>query len=306
MLEEIDRGLLEKIAELHETPVGAYNIRKDGQGVERRSTENIEIATKADKPGIDVFVKPGTKNESVHIPVILTRENIDDPVYNDFDIGSGADVLIVAGCGIHSPGCGSSRHDGIHSFHVRSGARMRYVERHYGEGAAEAERILNPETLVEAESGSLVELEMVQIGGIDSTRRKTTVRLHDGARLVLTERLLTSLVQKASSLITIELVGEGSSAQVISRSVARDSSEQEYFFELVGRSECRGHIQCDAIIMDGARVSSTPKISALDSRALLVHEAAIGRLEAEQLVKLESLGLSGKEAEEAILDGFLG
>lgn len=306
MLEEIDRGLLEKIAELHETPVGAYNIRKDGQGVERRSTENIEIATKADKPGIDVFVKPGTKNESVHIPVILTRENIDDPVYNDFDIGSGADVLIVAGCGIHSPGCGSSRHDGIHSFHVRSGARMRYVERHYGEGAAEAERILNPETFVEAESGSLVELEMVQIGGIDSTRRKTTVRLHDGARLVLTERLLTSLAQKASSLITIELVGEGSSAQVISRSVARDSSEQEYFFELVGRSECRGHIQCDAIIMDGARVSSTPKISALDSRALLVHEAAIGRLEAEQLVKLESLGLSGKEAEEAILDGFLG
>jgi Fe-S cluster assembly scaffold protein SufB len=306
MLEEIDRGLLEKIAELHETPVGAYNIRKDGQGVERRSTENIEIATKADKPGIDVFVKPGTKNESVHIPVILTRENIDDPVYNDFDIGSGADVLIVAGCGIHSPGCGSSRHDGIHSFHVREGARMRYVERHYGEGAAEAERILNPETFVEAESGSLVELEMVQIGGIDSTRRKTTVRLHDGARLVLTERLLTSLAQKASSLITIELVGEGSSAQVISRSVARDSSEQEYFFELVGRSECRGHIQCDAIIMDGARVSSTPKISALDSRALLVHEAAIGRLEAEQLVKLESLGLSGKEAEEAILDGFLG
>jgi len=306
MLEEIDRGLLEKIAELHETPVGAYNIRKDGQGVERRSTENIEIATKADKPGIDVFVKPGTKNESVHIPVILTRENIDDPVYNDFDIGSGSDVLIVAGCGIHSPGCGSSRHDGIHSFHVREGARMRYVERHYGEGAAEAERILNPETLVEAESGSLVELEMVQIGGIDSTRRKTTVRLHDGARLVLTERLLTSLVQKASSLITIELVGEGSSAQVISRSVARDSSEQEYFFELVGRSECRGHIQCDAIIMDGARVSSTPKISALDSRALLVHEAAIGRLEAEQLVKLESLGLSEKEAEGAILDGFLG
>jgi Fe-S cluster assembly scaffold protein SufB len=306
MLEEIDRGLLEKIAELHETPAGAYNIRKDGQGVERRSTENIEIATKADKPGIDVFVKPGTKNESVHIPVILTRENIDDPVYNDFDIGSGADVLIVAGCGIHSPGCGSSRHDGIHSFHVRSGARMRYVERHYGEGAAEAERILNPETFVEAESGSLVELEMVQIGGIDSTRRKTTVRLHDGARLVLTERLLTSLAQKASSLITIELVGEGSSAQVISRSVARDSSEQEYFFELVGRSECRGHIQCDAIIMDGARVSSTPKISALDSRALLVHEAAIGRLEAEQLVKLESLGLSEKDAEAAILDGFLG
>jgi Fe-S cluster assembly scaffold protein SufB len=306
MLEEIDRGLLEKIAELHETPVGAYNIRKDGEGVERRSTENIEIATKADKPGIDVFVKPGTKNESVHIPVILTRENIDDPVYNDFDIGSGSDVLVVAGCGIHSPGCGSSRHDGIHSFHVREGARMRYVERHYGEGSAEAERILNPETFVEAESGSLVELEMVQIGGIDSTRRKTTVRLHDGARLVLTERLLTTLAQKASSLITIELVGEGSSAQVISRSVARDSSEQEYFFELVGRSECRGHIQCDAIIMDGARVSSTPKISALDSRALLVHEAAIGRMEAEQLVKLESLGLSEKEAEGVILDGFLG
>lgn len=305
MLEEIDRGLLEKIAELHETPVGAYNIRKDGQGVERRSTENIQIATKADKPGIDVFVKPGTRNESVHIPVILTRENIDDPVYNDFDIGAGSDVLVVAGCGIHSPGCGSSRHDGIHSFRVREGARMRYVERHYGEGAAGAERILNPETFVEAESGSLVELEMAQIGGIDSTRRKTTVRLHDGARLVLTERLLTTLAQRASSLITIELVGEGSSAQVVSRSVAKDASEQEYFFELVGRSECRGHIQCDAIIMDGARVSSTPKISALDSRALLVHEAAIGRMEAEQLLKLESLGLSGKEAEETILGGFL-
>lgn len=306
MLEEIDRGLLEKIADLHETPLGAYNIRKDGQGVERRTTANIDITTKADKPGIDVFVKPGTKNESVHIPVILTRENIDDPVYNDFDIGADSDVLVVAGCGIHSPGCGSSRHDGIHSFHVREGARMRYVERHYGEGSAEGERVLNPVTFVEAESGSLVELEMVQIGGIDSTRRETTVRLHDGAKLILTERLFTSLAQKASSRITIELVGEGSSAQVISRSVARDSSEQDYFFDLVGRNECRGHIQCDAIILDRAKVSSTPKISALDSRALLIHEAAIGRLEAEQLVKLESLGLSEKEAEEAILGGFLG
>jgi ABC-type transport system involved in Fe-S cluster assembly, permease component len=306
MLDGIDRTMLERIADLHGTPLGAYNIRKDGKGLERRTTATIDIATKTDKPGIDVFIKPGTKNESVHIPVILTRENIDDPVYNDFDIGEGADVLVVAGCGIHSPGRGSSRHDGVHSFKVRKGARMRYVEKHYGEGSAEGSRILNPVTFVEAESDSEVQLEMLQIGGIDSTERETTVRLHDNATLILTERLLTALDQRAISRITIELVGANSSAHVISRSVAKDSSEQEYRFDMVGRNACRGHIQCDAIIMHGAKVSSTPAISALDPRAQLIHEAAIGRIEAEQLIKLESIGLSEKEAEDTILEGFLG
>ena len=305
MLDKIDRTLLEQIADLHGTPLGAYNIRKNGSSEDRKTTHNIDIVTKTDKPGINITVKPGTKNESVHIPVILTAESITDPVYNDFDIGEESDVLVVAGCGIHSPGCGSSRHDGIHTFIVRKNAHMKYVEKHYGEGSDKSSRVLNPITVIEAEIGSVVELEMVQLGGIDATERETTVRLHDNAKLILTERLLTSGIQQAKSKIVIELIGEKSSARVISRSVAKDHSEQSYYFDLIGLSECRGHIQCDAIIMHDAKVTSVPKISALDSRAQLIHEAAIGRIESEQLLKLESIGLSEKEAEDTILNGFL-
>lgn len=305
MLSSLDKLMLEKVADLHDIPQGAYNIRKNGEGVQRNTTANIDIITKKDQPGIDVIVKPYTKGESVHIPVIVTEENINDLVYNTFEIGAHADVLVVAGCGIHNSGSRKSQHDGIHTFYVRQGARLKYVEKHYGQGEGKGERVLNPKTIIEAEEGAVVELELVQIKGIDSTKRDTEIRLQNNAKLIVTERLLTYLDQEAESNITVELAGAGSSAQIISRSVAQDNSRQEFYFDLIGRNKSRGHIQCDAIIMHNAQVFSTPKISASHSEAQLIHEAAIGRIESEQLIKLMSLGLSEKEAEDTILKGFL-
>ena len=304
MLDAIDKRLLEEVADLHEIPQGAYNIRKNGQGVERNTTANINIVTKQDKPGIDVTIKPGTKGESVHIPVILSA-GMDDLVYNTFEVGANADVLIVAGCGIHNPGSKKAQHDGIHEFFVRQGARMKYVEKHYGEGDGSGERILNPKTIIEVEENGIAELDMIQIKGVDHTIRDTEVRLHKNARLIVSERLLTYLKQTAESNITVELIGEDATAQVISRSVAQDESEQVFHLNMRGHAKCRGHIQCDSIIMHQAHVSSIPEISAFHSDAELVHEAAIGRIASEQLIKLMSLGLTEKEAEDTILQGFL-
>lgn len=305
MLNSLDKLMLEKVADLHEIPHGAFNIRKNGEGVQRNTTANIDIITKTDQPGIDVIVKPYTQGESVHIPVIVTEENINDLVYNTFEIGEYADVLVVAGCGIHNSGSRKSQHDGIHTFYVRKGAKLRYVEKHYGEGDGQGGRVLNPKTILEVEEGATVELELVQIKGIDSTKRDTEIRLAKNAKLVVTERLLTYQEQFAESTISVELNGAGSSAQIISRSVAQDHSKQDFYFDLIGRSASRGHIQCDAIIMHNAQVLSTPRISAHHSEAQLVHEAAIGRIESEQLIKLMSMGLTEKEAEDTILKGFL-
>ena len=305
MLNALDKLMLEKVADLHDIPKGAYNIRRNGEGVQRNTTANIDIVTKKDKPGIDIIVKPGTKGESVHIPVILTAEGMKDLVYNTFEIGEGADVLIVAGCGIHNSGTDTEQHDGIHEFFIRKGARIRYVEKHYGQGEGTGKRVLNPKTIIHAEDDAVVELELVQIMGVDDTRRDTQITLADRAKLIVTERLLTDFSQQAVSGIDIRIDGEDASAQVISRSVARGHSKQEFLFNLDGHSRCRGHIQCDAIIMDSAVVISTPKISAYNEYAQLVHEAAIGRLESQQLLKLMSLGLTEKEAEDTILKGFL-
>ncbi len=304
MLDEVDKRLLEEVADLHEIPHGAFNIRKNGRGIQRNTTANIDIVTKSDKPGIDVIIKPGTKNESVHIPVILSQ-GLDDLVYNTFEIGEGSDVLIVAGCGIHNPGSSQARHDGIHEFFVRKGSKMKYVEKHYGEGEGTGDRILNPKTIIEVEEGSVVELEMVQIKGVNKTLRETIVKLHKNARLIVSERLLTYLDQTAESDITVELLGEDSTAQVISRSVAQDESKQVFHLNMRGYASCRGHIQCDSIIMHKAQVSSIPEISAFNSEAQLIHEAAIGKIASEQLIKLMSLGLTEKEAEDTILHGFL-
>lgn len=305
MLNEIDKLMLKKVADLHEIPQGAFNIRKNGKGIERNTTANIDIVTKKDKSGIDVLVKPYTKGESVHIPVILTDENINDIVYNSFEIGEYSDVLVVAGCGIHNPGSSKSQHDGIHNFFVRKGARLKYVEKHYGQGEAAGQRILNPKTIIEVEENAVVELELIQIKGIDRTKRYTEIRLKENAKLIITERLLTDLDQEAESEINVEMIGSGSTAQIISRSVAQGNSKQIFYFDVAGKNKCKGHIQCDAIIMHQAQVLSTPKISAYHSEAQLVHEAAIGRIESEQLIKLMSLGLSEKDAEETILKGFL-
>ncbi|NLZ39356.1 MAG: SufD family Fe-S cluster assembly protein [Firmicutes bacterium] len=304
MLNAIDKRLLQEVADLHTIPQGAYNIRKNGQGVSRQTTANIDIVTKKDKPGIDVIVKPGTKGESVHIPVILS-DSMSDLVYNTFEIGAEADVLVVAGCGIHNTSSNKAQHDGVHEFFVRKGAKMKYVEKHYGEGNGTGARVLNPKTVIEVEEGGSVELEMVQIKGVDQTKRDTLIRLHKNARLIVTERLLTDQEQNAESNITVELLGEDSTAQIISRSVAQDNSKQVFHLILRGYAKCRGHIQCDSIIMQNAKVSSIPEITAYHSDAELIHEAAIGKIASEQLVKLMTLGLTEEEAEAAILQGFL-
>ena len=305
ILDAIDKKLLEQVSNLHDIPAGAYNIRKNGMGISRNTTANIDIATKKDKPGIDITIKPGTINESVHIPVILSDDGITDVVYNTFEIGENSDILIVAGCGIHNPGEKKSQHDGIHEFFVRKNARMKYVEKHYGEGDGTGQRILNPKTIIEVEEGGTAELEMVQIMGIDHAIRDTDVVLHKNAKLIVSERLLTYLNQDAESNITVELRGDDASAQIISRSVARDDSKQIFHLNLRGYAKCRGHIQCDSIIMDNANVSSIPEISAFHSDAQLIHEAAIGKIQSEQIIKLMTLGLTEKQAEDTILKGFL-
>ena len=305
MLNALDKELLENIADLHEVPMGAYNIRKNSEGIIRNTTSNIDIITKKDKPGIDVLIKPGTKNESVHVPVIISATGLTDIVYNTFEIGAGSDVLIVAGCGIHNPGDNESRHDGIHEFFVRKGAKMKYIETHYGQGEGEGKKVLNPKTIINVEENGIVELEMVQIKGVDHTDRIAEIRLQKNARLIVTERLLTDLNQDADSKITVELEGENSTAQIISRSVAQNNSKQKFYFNLIGKNKCRGHIQCDSIIMDNAQVFSTPEVSALHQDAELIHEAAIGRIASDQLIKLMSLGLSEEKAEATILGGFL-
>ena len=304
-MDKIDSGLLESVADLHEIPAGAYNIRKNGEGHSRHSTANIEIVSKTDKPGIDIIVAPGTKNESVHIPVIITESGINDLVYNDFYIGDDADVLIVAGCGIHNSGDEKSQHDGIHTFHIGKNARIKYVEKHYGEGDGKGERILNPVTVVEQDENSVCEMEMVQIKGVDSTVRDSKAYLGAGAKLIVTERLLTHGKQYARSDIDVYLNGEDASAQIISRSVAQDESKQIFHPNAIGNAKCRAHVQCDSIIMDTATVSSIPAITANSTDAQIIHEAAIGKINNDQLIKLMTFGMSEEEAEEVIINGFL-
>ena len=304
-MDRIDSQLLESIADFHEIPAGAYNIRKNGEGLSRNSTANIEIVTKTDKPGIDIIVKPGTKNESVHIPVIITEAGVNDLVYNDFFIGDDADILIVAGCGIHNSGDEKSQHDGIHTFHIGKNAKVKYVEKHYGEGDGKGERVLNPVTVVHQDENSVCEMEMVQIKGVDSTVRDTKAHLAAGAKLIMTERLLTHGNQYARSDMDVYLDGEGASSQIISRSVAKDNSKQIFHPNAIGNAKCRAHVTCDSIIMDEATVSSIPAITANSADAQIVHEAAIGRINNDQLIKLMTFGMNEEKAEEVIIQGFL-
>ncbi len=297
--------MLEAVADLHGIPQGAYNIRKNGEGFDRQSTENIIIEPKKDKPGIDIIVKPDTKNESVHIPVIITEAGVEDLVYNDFFIGENADVLIVAGCGIHNSGDKKSEHDGIHRFHIGKNARIKYVEKHYGEGDGSGERILNPVTEIFMDENSYCEMESVQIKGVDSTKRDTVAKLEKGARLVVLEKLMTHGNQIAHSDMVIELNGEDASSQIISRSVAKDNSEQVFYPRAVGNAKCKAHVQCDSIIMDSAKIRSIPEIAANHCDANIVHEAAIGRINNDQLLKLQTLGKTEEEAEEIIINCFL-
>ncbi|WP_434796238.1 SufB/SufD family protein [Terrisporobacter vanillatitrophus] len=299
------KNLLKTIADITGEVDGAFNLRSNGCGVERRSSENIIITPKEDKPGIDITVKPNTKNETVHIPVIITEDNVNDLVYNDFYIGENADVTIVAGCGIHNDGCGTSEHDGIHTFYIGKNAKIKYGEKHYGEGSSESKRILNPTTIVHMDEDSYCEMNMTQIEGVDSTKRETEAFLGKGAKLIINEKLMTHDDQVAHSNVRCNLNGENSILQIISRSVAKDESVQVFHPIAIGNDNCKAHVQCDSIIMDKAKVSSIPEIQANHTDAQIVHEAAIGRINNEQLLKLETFGLSEEEAEEVIVDAFL-
>lgn len=301
----IDRELLEKIADLTGKPVGAFNIRKDSGCDGRQSTEHIKITSKEDKPGIDIRVLDGTKGETCHIPVIITQTGLSELVYNDFYIGEDCDVDIVAGCGIHNCGEQESRHDGVHTFYVGKNSRVRYTEKHYGEGPGTGSRVMNPQTVVYLEEGASIQMETVQIRGIDSTRRDTKIVCGRGAEAVVTERLLTHGDQTAESDMEIILEGEGSRGRVISRSVAQDRSSQVFYPRMVGNAACFGHVQCDSIIMGEAKIKSIPAITANCTEAQLIHEAAIGKIAGDQLLKLETLGLTEEEAEDCILRGFL-
>ena len=304
-MEKIEKDLLEKIADLHGTPEGAYNIRANGALGGRNTTANIDIVTKEDKPGIDIIIKPGTKNESVHIPVIISQSGLADLVYNDFYIGEDSDIVIIAGCGIHNSGDKASEHDGIHTFHVGKNAKLKYVEKHYGAGDGNGENIMNPTTVIEIDDGGYMEMETTQIKGIDSTKRITTARLGNDAKVVIKEKLMTHGSQLAETEFTVDLDGENSGANVISRSVAKDKSKQVFLSRINGNNKCSGHTECDAIIMDDATVAAIPEITANHIDASLIHEAAIGKIAGEQLIKLMTLGLTEGEAEEQIVSGFL-
>lgn len=305
MINDTEKQLLKIIADMDGKPEGAFNIRANGKLADRKTTENIDIKTKADKPGIDIIVRPNTVGETVHIPVVIDATGLDDLVYNDFIIGDNSDVTIVAGCGIHNCGDKKSSHDGVHTFFVGKNSRVKYIERHFGEGEGRGSRIMNPTTVVNLGENAYMEMETSQLGGIDDTLRVTKATVGDGGTLVIHEKILTENSQKAQTDFSVDLNGKNSSANVVSRSVAKEDSSQLFKSNINGNNLCSGHTECDAIIMDNAKVSAIPQISANNIDASLIHEAAIGKIAGEQLIKLMTLGLTEKEAEEEIVNGFL-
>ena len=304
-MDEIQKSLLKEVAALDALPVGAYNIRSNGQSAARNTTASIDIVTKKDKQGIDIIIKPGTKNQSVHIPVIISQSGLKELVYNDFFIGEDCDVTIIAGCGISNCGGEDSRHDGVHSFYVGKGSRVKYVEKHYGEGTGRGKRLMNPTTVIELSEDSTMELETSQIGGIDDTLRVTSAKLAAGASIIIHDKILTEGDQKAKAELAVEMNGDGSTCDMISRGVAKESSFQEVVIRIDGNAACSGHAECDSIIMDKGVIVATPQLKATNVDASLIHEAAIGKIAGEQLMKLMTMGLSEKEAEEMIIRGFL-
>ena len=304
-MDKIQKELLSQIAGIHEVPEGAYSLRINGALYGKNSSENIVIEKKVDKPGIDIYIKAGTKKESVHIPVILSQTGLKELVYNDFHIGADCDVTIVAGCGIHNSGDDASEHSGIHAFYLDEGAKVKYIEKHYGEGEGTGENIMNPTTIAVLGKGAYMEMETAQIKGVDSTVRKTSAKLDEGATIVVKEKIMTHGRQYAETEFEVDLDGEGSGAHVVSRSVATGESHQRFISKINGNNACSGHTECDAIIMDSASVTAIPEIKANHVDASLIHEAAIGKIAGEQLIKLMTLGLTEKEAEEEIINGFL-
>ena len=305
LINNTDKNLLNEISNYDEIKKGAYNIRKNGKGIERKVTENVNIVTKQDKPGINIYVKENTKFEFIHIPVILTESGLTDLVYNDFYIGKNANVIIVAGCGIHNDHHKKTQHDGIHRFFLEEGARVRYIEKHYGEGVGDGKRVLNPVTEVYLKKGSSMEMDSSQIKGVDSTIRETKGVLAEDTNFVVSEKIMTNGIQTAKTIFDVQLNGENSSTHVTSRSVATEESKQYFISKIYGNTKCFAHSECDAIIKDNAIVTATPEITANNVEASLIHEAAIGKIAGDQIIKLMTLGLTEKQAEEEIINGFL-
>lgn len=304
-MDEVQKRLLAEVADLHDVPMGAYNLRANGQSVGRQSTDGIEISTREDGGGLNIRIADGTVKQSVHIPVVLSESGMKETVYNDFYVGDGCDVLIVAGCGIDNCGTQDAEHDGIHRFFIGRGSKVKYVEKHYGSGDGTGQRILNPVTEVHIGEGSTMEMEMVQIKGVDSTARTTTAELAADAHLVVRERLMTHGTQQAISNYAVSLDGDSASADIVSRGVAREKSYQQLDLKIIGNAACSGHTECDSIIMDEGRILAVPSLEANNVDAMLVHEAAIGKIAGDQLIKLMTLGLTEQEAEEQIINGFL-
>lgn len=298
-------NILEKIAGIHDTPDTPYNIRVNGASIGRSSSSMVSIEPKSDGTGIDIHIRPETRDEKIYIPVIVSQSGLEDVVQNDFYIGDNADVTIIAGCGIHNDGDDLTQHNGIHVFHVGENARVLYEEKHYGTGKGTGENVLNPITDVYMESGSHMEMDTVQIEGVDSTKRVTRARVGDNATIIVREKLMTHDNQHAETEFSVDLVGENSSANIISRSVAKDHSSQVFLSKMDGKNLCMGHSECDAIIMDQANVKAIPEVTAYHVDASLIHEAAIGKIAGEQIIKLMTLGLTREEAEQQIVNGFL-
>ncbi|MBS7262080.1 MAG: SufD family Fe-S cluster assembly protein [Eubacteriales bacterium] len=298
-------NLLQIVSGITGTPEGAYNIRENAGLGGRRSTRHIVITGKEDKPGIDIHIKSDCRGETCFIPAIITHEDVHDLVYNDFYVEDGAVVTIVAGCGVHNDGCGSSEHNGIHRFFVGADADVKYVEKHIGTGGGSGKRIINPRTYIELGKGSTLTMETTQIEGVDSTVRESEAILGEGAKLIIKEKIMTSGQQYAETRFKVDMNGDECAAHLVSRSVAKGDSSQKFVSVLNGNAKCTGHSECDAIIMENGKVTSLPEVTANSTDAMLIHEAAIGKIAGEQIVKLMTLGLSENEAEEQIIRGFL-
>lgn len=304
-INDLEKFMLNKVADLDSKPTGAFNLRVDGVGVVRQNSANVEIVPKDNSKGIDVYVKPNAKKEVVYIPVLIMQGGINDLVYNDFHIGENSEVIIVAGCGIHNHTEHNSEHNGIHTFYIDSGAKVTYIEKHFGHGDSVGKKNLNPVTTVYLAKDATMEMNTVQMEGVDYAIRTTKGKLQQGASLVVNEKILTQHNQFANSIFDVELEGKSSSTKIVSRAVAKDNSNQEFHSNITGRCECFGHVECDAILINNAKIIAIPQISALSADARLIHEATIGKIAGAQLEKLLTMGLDEKQAEDFIIKGFL-
>ncbi len=304
-MDKISLELLKQIADIEKIPQGAYNFRIDGKKAEQHSTSEIQIVSKKDKQGIDIYVAPNTKGKSVHIPVMLTKGGLKDMVYNDFHIGENCDIVIVAGCGIYNCSNATSEHQGIHTFYIGKNSHVKYVEKHLGIGENNSKREFFPITKVYMQQSSTMEMETTQIGGVSNTNRKSFAKLYDNAKLIIKEKIMTDNDDVSKSSFEVQLVGKKSSVDVLSRSVAKGKSKQTFTSNIIGKSECFGHVECDGIILDNGIIVSTPKINAQNIDSTLVHEAAIGKIAQDQITKLETLGLNKEDAEKIIIESFM-